>query len=160
MEVGWKARQQGVAMGMPKSKLNWKQLRRWLLGQDQRAVGSLRCGTSGRGSLASQAGLRMLVHPVSCIQTPGTRKSEGWCCLQTRKNPAVPQVLVRWVDKTSPSPWNPTASGETEEQNFAVATALSSLALLSAKLLCPPTSQPSPAQREHFQAPDWKGRGC
>lgn len=37
-------------MGMPKSKPNGNQLRRWLLGQDQRAVGFLRCETIGRDS--------------------------------------------------------------------------------------------------------------
>lgn len=62
-------------MGMPKSKPSGNQLRRWLLGQDQRAVGFLRCETIGRG--ASQSGLRMLVHRVSCIQPPGTTKLVG-----------------------------------------------------------------------------------
>lgn len=63
-------------MGMPKSKLNGNQPRRSLLEVWTRGDHRfLRCGTVGRSSLAvlSKAGLRMLVHLVSCIQPPGTR---------------------------------------------------------------------------------------
>lgn len=59
-------------------------------------------------------------------------------CWPGREDPAVPQVLAGWVGKASPSPGNPTLWGAWGRgQNFAVATALSSLALCEALVPSP-----------------------